>query len=277
MAPVIGCSYSRGSSSEQIDPGNIVLDQLAGEVYHRVSLPTGGEYSVKTGSVTWLAHGTVFDLDRYARTIGTGDEVTGLALVNNFEIEGAIIGHTLGLSQGGSATIELTSDGTADGQPVTGTISAEALTQSWILQNASLDAQLGLPMGILAVSSTASASATPTTGPTPKPTPKPTPNPTPQPTPRPTPKPTATPIPSLGALAKHAVGDGTYTFSWAKYNGNWPSGTHYELVFSQGSSGNPSFPSDYALDAGSSATDNFTAGLGSGDFGGLGPIACESR
>jgi hypothetical protein len=39
----------------KLDRAHIVLDQLAGEVYYRVSVPAGGDYTVDTGSVTWVA------------------------------------------------------------------------------------------------------------------------------------------------------------------------------------------------------------------------------
>lgn len=143
----------------KIDRAHVVLDQLAGEVYHRVNVPDGGDYIVNTGSVAWVAHGTAFDLDRSPRSGGNGDEVVALALVDGFDIEGAKIGPTLQLNQGMSVTVELSSAGIADGPPVTGAISTGELTQAWIVSNARLDMQLQLPMGVLA----AEASPSPTT------------------------------------------------------------------------------------------------------------------
>jgi hypothetical protein len=149
----------------RIDFEHVVLDQLAGEVYHRVSVPSGGDYSVNTGSVTWVAHGTAFDLNRSPRATQSGDEVVALSLVDGVNITGAEIGTTLQLNENMSATVELSPTGAADGPPVTGEISPEALARAWIVGNAGLDAQLELPLGVLEVAAnptpTVAATATP--------------------------------------------------------------------------------------------------------------------
>lgn len=250
----------------KIDLGHVAIDQLAGEVYYRVSVPAGGDYSVNTGSVSWVAHGTAFDLNRSLRTDGAGDEVVALALVDGFEIEGAEIGSTLQLNEGMSATVELSEAGTANGPPVTRAISAEVLAQDWIVSNANLDADLELPMGVLVAkahptttptattSQTEPPSEVPTSSPTASPTPGSTPSSSatvePTATPKPTPTRTATPKPTaagpvnLGGLgfAPSGNGDGIYTFSWAPYSGGWDDKTEYRLEYSPGTAGNPSYP-----------------------------------
>jgi len=123
-------------------------------------VPAGGDYRVDTGSVTWVAHGTAFDLDRSPRASGSGDEVVGLALVDGLDIEGAGGGTPLDLNEGMSATVELSATGTADGPPVTGSTSSEVLARAWILANASLDEQLELPMGVLPGAASPGATAT---------------------------------------------------------------------------------------------------------------------
>jgi hypothetical protein len=149
----------------RLDFQHVVLDQLTGEVYHRVSVPSGGDYSVNTGSVTWVAHGTAFDLNRSPRATQSGDEVVALSLVDGVNITGAEIGTTLQLNEDMSATVELSPTGAADGPPVTGEISEEALARAWIVGNAGLDAQLELPLGVLGVAAdptpTVAAAATP--------------------------------------------------------------------------------------------------------------------
>jgi hypothetical protein len=145
------------------------------------------------------------------------------------------------LNQGQSAVVDLAVSGSTQSAPVIGQIDAQVLADSWLIQNAHLDAQAGLALGELAaaigptplpsqrsvpiVARTAAPTVTPiarptrepTPSPTPSPTRKPTPSPTRKPTPRPTPKPTG-PL-NLGKLTITNNGDGTYTFSWPKYTG----------------------------------------------------------
>ena len=256
----------------KIDVGHVVIDQLSGEVYYRVSVPAGGDYSVNTGSVSWIAHGTAFDLDRSSRSDGAGDEVVALALVDGFDIEGAEIGSTMQLKEGMSAAVELSATGTANGPPVTRAISAEALAQDWIASNANLDEQLALPMGVLVAEAIPSPTATATTGqtespsevpssspsasPTPSSSPSssdtvaPTASPTPTATPKPTPTRTSTPKPTaagpvnLGGLgfAPSGNNDGLYTFSWKPYSGSWDGDTEYLLEYVPGTVVNPTYP-----------------------------------
>ncbi len=249
--------------------GHIVVDQLAGEVYYRVSVPAGGDYSVTTGSVTWVAHGTAFDVSRSPRASAAGDEVVALALVDGFEIQGAEAGRTQQLKEGMSATVQLTSTGASDGQTVTGVIPAAVLANAWISENANLDAQQELPMGVLianaaeseaagatatpvpssseARSPSPSPSPTPTQSPTPTATAKPTATPTPTATPKPTPTRTTTPAPAktpvnLGTLRWSNEGKGVYTCTWNAYPGTWDGSTEYRLVYLLGASGTPSYP-----------------------------------
>jgi hypothetical protein len=263
---------------EQIDPNNVVVDQLAGDVYHRVSMPSGGEYTAKTGSVTWVADGTAFDLDRSARASGAGDQVVAMALVDSFDIQGAGIATPVHVSQGMSVTVDLSSAGAAEAPPDSVAISTEALVADWIVTNANLDAQMELPMGVLPVAAAPSSTATPTppsteapsasptaTGSssasptalpsgsaTATPTPKATPKPTPTPTQKSTPRPTATPAPTntpagpvnLGGLGFNDNGDGTYTFTWTPYTGAWDDNTMYMLVYIEAASGAPNYPAD---------------------------------
>ena len=266
----------------KIDRGHVAIDQLAGEVYYRVSVPAGGDYSVNTGSVSWVAHGTAFDLNRSLRPDGAGDEVVALALVDGLEIEGAEIGTTLQLNENMSATVELSQAGTANGPPVTHAISAEVLAQDWIVGNANLDADLELPMGVLVAKAHSTTTATATTGqtespsevPTSSPSASPTPSSTPSSsatveptaTPKPTPTRTATPKPTaagpvnLGGLgfAPSGNGDGKYTFTWAPYSGSWDGNTEYRLEYVPGTVGNPTYPGNNFW-PGSERTDSATS------------------
>ncbi|HEX7490989.1 MAG TPA: hypothetical protein VF337_04740 [Candidatus Limnocylindrales bacterium] len=222
-----------------LDPDHTIVSQVSGRVYHRVSAPDGGDYAVQTDSVTWKAEGTALDLNR--SLIGGGEQVVGMALYDDVSITAPQIDATL--NQGNTATVALTSDGAVAGSPIISTTTELALLDDWLIANAGIDSQLGLPLGQLAAvvspASTDSATATPslvitdpptqapqvvTPAPTPKPTPKPTPVPTPKPTPKPTPQPTPTPTPTpsgnLGALTYVRNGDGTYTISWPKYTGS---------------------------------------------------------
>jgi hypothetical protein len=228
---------------DSLEPTAIVIDQLAGRVYHRVLLPRGGTYTVVTGDVDWKAVGTAFDLDRLATP--SGEQVLGLALQHDLQV--AAPGYYGNVPQGSSAVFALNASGSAAGAPTTGSIAVQSLWSPWLIENAQLDAQLGLPLGELAevvnatptptetarptasppASATAAATPTPTPKPTPKPTPTPTPTPTPKPTPTPTPKPTG--IAYLGSLSISQNANGSYRFSWPEYTGH--GFQYYKLVY----------------------------------------------
>ncbi len=239
----LGGSYVRMSEGadlrlDALSSNHISVDQLNGRVYHRVDLPAGADYEVRTGSVTWRAAGTAFDLDREAGP--GGEQVTALALVDSVGISGP--GLDRSVAEGSSATIQLTGAGGTAGQPVVAAIALPAGADSWLAWNAGQDSALGLPLGWLerlptppasasagaAKSEVASAGATtpvqtapgsssipspsgasPTpdrTPPTPAPSPtrslpSPTAPPaTPIPTPAPPPTPTPTPTPAPGIV-----------------------------------------------------------------------------
>jgi hypothetical protein len=219
---------------ERLDPNHVLLNQLAGRVYHRAVVPAGGDYRVETAMVTWTAGGGAFDLNRHEASGGVGEEVVGLLLQNGLSILPA----KLDLQQGVSVTILLGVGGAPTGSPVVGPISAEALASLWLVENAYLDAHLGLPLGLLAdvVSPAPSASPTeatateePTEAVTEPPTAAPTPTRriTPKPTPRPTPKPTPD-YTSLGAIGVTDKGGGMYTLTWKAYAG--PIGISYYKI-----------------------------------------------
>jgi hypothetical protein len=225
---------------DSLEPTAIEVDQLAGRVYHRVLLPSGGTYSVLTGDVAWKAMGTAFDLDR--RATSAGEEVLGLALQHDLQV--AAPGYYGNVPQGSSAVFTLDASGAAAGAPSTSSIALQSLANPWLVENAQLDSRLGLPLGELAevlnATPTPSESATPTPSPsahetaaateppaagTPAPTPAPTK--TPQPTPTPTPKPAG--IASLGSLSITHKANGSYSFSWPEYKGH--GFQYYKIVY----------------------------------------------
>jgi hypothetical protein len=239
----LGGSYVRmaGGADMQLkslDPNHVVVSQIAGRVYHRVEVAAGGDYQVATAAVTWKAVGTAFDLNRYF-TAGGGEQVRGLALYDGVDVHGP--GLQDNLAEGTSATIVLSPDGSPVGSPVIEPITAAMLADDWLIGNAGLDAQLGLPLGrlaaVLSPEPTDSQTVAPATVPTDHSTGTPTAAPTATPTPAPTPKlapaapPTAGPTPtgpaSLGQLTYVHNGDGTYTFNWPKYKGSWAGGSQY--------------------------------------------------
>jgi len=210
-----------------LDPNHVQLSQVAGRVYHRVSVADGGDYQVETAGFTWRATGTAFDLNRQTTT--TGEQVRGLALYDGLNVSGP--GLDSSMAEGTSATILLTSDGSAAGSNAVAPIDAETLADSWLVQNAGLDARMGLPLGRLA----AVLSPTPTIAPTPPPavvTQAPTPDTTvpatAKPTAKPTPKPTPAGPPDLGTLKITRNSDSSYTFSWPQYGGS--NYQYYKLV-----------------------------------------------
>src|ERR1035437_1245479 len=252
----LGHTYVRMAGGSDVklvslDADHTIVSQIAGRVYHRVSAPGGGDYSVETASVIWKANATALDLDRRL-TGGGGEQVSGMALFDDVAITGPQIDATL--NQGSTAVIVLSPDGTA-GSPIISSTTLVALLDVWLVANTVIDSLLGLPMAQLAEvlspspspppteagTATATAvitdppteapTATPTPPPPPPPPPTPTPTPTPPPTPAPTPRPTPTPTPTpkptvmgpsnLGALSiVRNDGDGTYTFTWPKYTGS---------------------------------------------------------
>ncbi len=244
---MLGASIVRlGSGADlrldSLDPNHEAVSQLAGRVYHRVSVPPGGDYRVVTASATWEAHGTAFDIDREA-TAGGGEEVRGLALQHGLALSGPQLDTTL--SEGTGATVVLRADGAPLGAPVLGPIGSQALADAWLIENAGLDARLGLPLGLLASVPTPTPTIEPQTEPTPEttpepavqptdaatpaPTPAPTPTPTAPPTPKPTPNPTPAGVPNLGTLTITDKGGGTYKFQWPKYTGS--GFQYYKLVY----------------------------------------------
>jgi hypothetical protein len=233
---------------DSLDPNHEAVSQLAGRVYHRVRVASGGDYRVVTGSVSWAARGTAFDLER-SLTGGGGEQVRGLALQHGVDLTGPQIQATL--EQGAGATIQLLPDGAPGGSPVVEAITSETLASGWLIDNAGLDARLGLPLGLLADLATPAPLVTPApptdqaappteqAGETPSPTLAPTPAPTPAPTQPPTPKPTPAGPANLGQLKITRNGDGTYKFQWPKYTGS--GFQYYKLVHGPAGS-QPSFP-----------------------------------
>ena len=77
----LGDNYVRmaGGADVQIkslDPNHVNVNQVTGRVYHRVTVPAGGDYQVETATVIWQATGTAFDLDR---RVTSGGGVSSLA------------------------------------------------------------------------------------------------------------------------------------------------------------------------------------------------------
>jgi len=223
---------------DSLDPMATQVDQLAGRVYHRVLVPAGGTYTVVTGDVTWKAVGTAFDLDRLASA--TGEEVLGLALQHDLQV--AAPGYYGAVQEGSSAVFMLNSSGAASGAPTTSAIDVQSLVNPWLVANAQLDSQLGLPLGELAQVLDATPRPEPTATPRVTQPPSATPAATvvsgSEPTAVPvtetkSPHPTATPRPTgpayLGKLSTRHNADGSYTFSWPAYSG--PGFEYYKLVY----------------------------------------------
>lgn len=202
----------------------IVLDQLAGRVYHRVSVPAGGSYAVSTAGLTWMARGTAFDLDRTA--IAAGTRLTLLAIQHSVVVDGPGISATI--AEGRRAEIVLGGLSSAPDLTV-GVPTSDQLHDPWLAANAALDLAAGFDPGILVAllateppsTSAPTASPEPTpVGPTSEPsldpstspeptspaTTSPSPIDTPRPTPMETPRPTPKPIAALGLNAKACPG-----------------------------------------------------------------------
>jgi hypothetical protein len=279
----LGSSYVRldGGADirlDSLDANDVEISQLAGRVYHRVQLPDGGRYRVRTGDVVWQAAGTAFDLDR--ESSAGGEQVLGLALQHDVQVSAP--GYSGAVLQGSSAVFLLNAAGSASGSPAISAIPVPQLTNAWLILNAGLDARLGLPLGELAdlatptpnPSATSHASPEPTASPTPSPsasdTATPAPTPTPASTTSATPKPTAIPtsrhgsVPNLGNLSITHNSNGTYSFSWPRYTGSgfqW-----YKLIYGPWGS-QPTFNGSNYWACNSSASEtSWTGGITPGDY-----------
>jgi ferric-dicitrate binding protein FerR (iron transport regulator) len=227
----------------------VVIDQVAGRVWHRVAVPAGATYRVRTDPVTLTAVGTAFDVTR--SVAGTADVVRVAAIEHVVRIAGAGLAATL--DEGRAATIR-----SGEGGPdvATGPLGPADLDDPWIRANVARDVALGFDPGVVTAlepapspspspssrpeptaaspspiaSPTAlpSASADPSPATTPSPSPEPTsePSPTPRPTstpkpsPTPTPKPSPTPAPSLGSLTLAATScHGGVVLDWSTWAG----------------------------------------------------------
>jgi hypothetical protein len=250
---------------DSLAPADEVVTQLGGRVYHRVSVPAGGEYSVVTASVTWEAKGTAFDLDRHA-TAGGGEEVVGLALQHGLDLAGPQL--KVSLAEGNSATVTLLPDGSTGGSPAVGAITAAQLGSPWLAANAALDLKLGLPLGLLATvvaspsaSSTARATAEPTDEAT---APAESPSDGASASASATAKAAPTPLGYLGKLTAVNNGNGTYTLRWPVYSG---SGFQYYKVTYCAWSCTPSYPASDMLAAITARDENtWTGALSGGDY-----------
>jgi FecR protein len=231
------------------------LELLAGRSYHRVGLAAGGTYVVATGSVTWTARGTSFDLDREPIG-GDSDRITLLGLEHSVEVTGPNGTTVVGQGQAASLTVE----GGTVSELVVSPIDPVALADPWLVANARSDRALGFPLGVLEVpdvgpaptsgasltppdpTSTADPTATggstpaptvtpgasPGSGPTARATSAPTPGPDststprPDPTPKPTAGPTSTPAPTPTPDFHLRVTscDGGVVMAWSRYRGS---------------------------------------------------------
>jgi hypothetical protein len=261
----LGGSYVRMAGGSDLklgsfNPSHVAVNQIAGRVYHRVSVQPGGDYQVATATVIWKATGTAFDLDRETTSSG-GEQVHGMALYDGLDVQGP--GLRQSLSEGSGATVVLRPDGSPAGSLAIAPIGTLALNDAWLVENADLDSRLGLPLGRLAAlispePRTPSTAVPAVSTPAPAATPQPTTKPTPKPAAKPTPKPTPAGPPDLGALKITHNGDSSYTFSWPKYTGSGFS--YYKLVYENGTK-TPSYPASPYWACNSSAADNTWTGF----------------
>jgi hypothetical protein len=256
----IGATEARlaGGADLRIDlvsADRIVVDQVAGRVYHRVVVNPGGTYTVETASLDWIARGTAFDLDRMS--IDEGGRLTLTAVQHEVGVNGPTVRATIEERQQAVASVGDTANLSIGEAP------ESALRDPWLVANARLDLALGYPLGIFkgvdlsepsaSSISTAAPSTRPspagpspetTHGPTadptttqpppmptstpstptgprsPGPTPRPTPRPTPKATPKPTPTPSSKPTSSIEPLSFTASAcPGGVVLDWASFGG----------------------------------------------------------
>jgi hypothetical protein len=274
---LIGNSFVRlapGSDMrlDDLDRSHVVVSQLNGRAYHRVSVADGGSYTVRTDAVSWVATGSAFDLDRHA-VAADGEEVRGLALLDSLDLRAPQL--TTNLNQGQSAVIALRGPSSA-GQPFVSQISRVMLSDAWLVRNAGLDHKAGLALGELTVSISPSPepseviepSSEPTTETTAEPTVPATDTPTQRataaPTHKPTPRPTASGPHNLGKLTIVNNGDGTYSFSWPKYTGE--GFTYYKLLYGPAGSSPTYGAADYWACNSDPAETSYSGAIPIGDY-----------
>jgi len=119
---------------DELRGGGAVLEQLAGRVYHRVAPTAEGGYVVATGSVTWTAAGTAFDLDREPVSDSTLERVTGTVIERSVLLNGPSLAGTL--VEGRQATVML---GTETPAVATQEVPAAWYADPWVAGNTRLD------------------------------------------------------------------------------------------------------------------------------------------
>ena len=192
----LGASRVRLSGSADlivtaVADNRIVLQQVAGRIYHRVSQPDGGTYAVATAGVTWTSRGTAFDLDREPEP-GGGTRLTLLTVEHAVLVDGP--GVSVTVPQGREADL-VVGTGSEATDFSTGVPDASVLADPWLAENAARDVADGFAPGILAAIPASQGPSEPPAA-TASPTPVPTPTPSPSPTTEPSASPTATPVPT---------------------------------------------------------------------------------
>lgn len=129
---------------DEVDASRIELVQLGGRVYHRVDVPAGQTYAVRTASITWTARGTAFDVERTALGAGT-ERVTVLAVQHSIAIDGPDLDGSL--SEGRRAVVVLSG---ASPDVHLGEVDGSTLADPWLVVNAERDRAEGRSLGILA-------------------------------------------------------------------------------------------------------------------------------
>ena len=128
---------------DEVDASAIELVQLSGRVYHRVDVPAGQTYALRTASVRWTAHGTAFDVERTA--LGGTERITVLAVQHTIAIDGPDLDGSL--TEGRRAVVIL---GGASPDVHLGEVDGSTLADPWLVANADRDRAEGRPLGILA-------------------------------------------------------------------------------------------------------------------------------
>lgn len=214
----------------RLEQARVEIEQVTGRAWHRVVLPSSASYVVTTGSVSWTAKGTAFDLDRTGAATAGGDVVRELSIQHAVVVAGVNLRVTI--DEGNGATVRLSDGPTIE---TAGIDLGTAIADPWIRANAADDRSAGFQLGALDGFDFARATAGPAATGTPSPTASPavsempppeaspvptsvptsTPVPTAKPTPRPTAKPTPTPAPTMGTMSLAAVAcPGGVTLDW---------------------------------------------------------------
>jgi hypothetical protein len=128
---------------DRVAPTEVAVVQRTGRGWYRVDVGAGVSFTVRTASVVWTAHRAAFDLLRSAPG-DPDDSVAVVAVQGSVAFRGPDLDGSL--VEGRRAAVTLGGDLP---DVAIGTAGSADLADGWLVENAGLDRDQGLPLGIL--------------------------------------------------------------------------------------------------------------------------------